>query len=156
MVLLDTRNDYEVKIGTFKGARDLKLGHFRNFPESLSRLQTEIRGTEIPIVTFCTGGIRCEKAGAHMVKEGWQNVYQLDGGILNYFEKCGNSHFEGECFVFDQRVAVEVSSQGQIQQASTVQCFACRSPLNSEEQKSPLYRPFHSCPNCSLTPASAH
>lgn len=107
MVILDTRNDYEYEIGTFDKAVKMDLKHFRNFPKALKNLPEEMKNK--PIVTFCTGGIRCEKAAALMLKEGFKQVYQLDGGILNYFDKCGGEHYVGECFVFDDRITLDAS-----------------------------------------------
>lgn len=104
ILLLDTRNDYEVDYGTFEAAVSLQLGHFREFPEKLASLPPEAR--ERPLVMFCTGGIRCEKASVVALRQGFKEVYQLDGGILKYFEECGGEHYEGQCFVFDRRVAV--------------------------------------------------
>jgi UPF0176 protein len=107
ILLLDTRNNYEVDRGTFRGAVAAGIRHFRDFPESVRRLPAAMK--ESPVVMFCTGGIRCEKAGPFMQREGFQNVYQLDGGILKYFEECGGAHYEGECFVFDEREGVDAS-----------------------------------------------
>lgn len=101
VTLLDTRNDYEVRLGTFRGAVSAGIDNFRDFPQAAGRLPAELK--EQPIVMFCTGGIRCEKAGPFMEQAGFKNVLQLDGGILKYFEECGGAHYEGECFVFDQR-----------------------------------------------------
>jgi hypothetical protein len=105
VILLDTRNDYEIAVGTFKGAKDLGISHFRDFNRATDQLPEEAK--EQPIVTFCTGGIRCEKAAALMMKKGYKNVYQLDGGILKYFEDCQDAHYDGQCFVFDWRLAVD-------------------------------------------------
>ncbi len=102
--LLDTRNDYEIEYGTFKKATDLKLKHFRDFSKKLDELPPDSR--DRPMVMFCTGGIRCEKAGIVAMQKGFQEVYQLDGGILRYFEECGGDHYRGDCFVFDERVAL--------------------------------------------------
>ncbi|HSP42812.1 MAG TPA: rhodanese-like domain-containing protein, partial [Luteolibacter sp.] len=93
VTLLDTRNDYEVKLGTFKGAIDPDIKTFRSFPEAVRKLPAELK--ERPVVMFCTGGIRCEKAGPFMEMEGFREIYQLDGGILKYFEECGGEHYEG-------------------------------------------------------------
>lgn len=101
VLLLDTRNDYEVAHGTFAAAKTLPLNDFVNFPKHLGDLPNDT-----PIVTFCTGGIRCEKAAPYLESLGLKNVYQLDGGILNYFEKVGGQHWAGACFVFDERVAL--------------------------------------------------
>jgi predicted sulfurtransferase len=109
VTLLDTRNDYEVKLGTFKNARPIGVDHFRDFPAAVARLPAELK--EQPIVMFCTGGIRCEKAGPFMEGQGFKHIFQLDGGILKYFEECGGAHYAGECFVFDQRVGLDPSLQ---------------------------------------------
>ncbi len=104
MLVLDTRNQYEVECGTFAEALDLKLKNFRSFPDAAMELPAEAR--QMPVVTFCTGGIRCEKAALWLHKQGYEQVYQLRGGILNYFEQCGRDYFHGDCFVFDERVTV--------------------------------------------------
>ena len=101
MVVLDTRNDYEYQTGRFKNALHLGTKHFADFENDLQKAPPEWQNT--PLVTFCTGGIRCEKAAPLMLKKGFKEVYQLDGGILNYFKKVGQGYFEGECFVFDER-----------------------------------------------------
>ncbi|MEO0054399.1 MAG: hypothetical protein RLZZ50_346 [Verrucomicrobiota bacterium] len=105
VVLLDTRNDYEVAAGTFKNAVIPAIGSFRDFPEAVRGLPSELR--KLPVVSFCTGGIRCEKAAPLLIREGFGEVYQLEGGILKYFELCGGAHYEGECFVFDRRGGVD-------------------------------------------------
>lgn len=142
VLLLDTRNDYEVKLGTFRGAVPAGIKHFRDFPKAVQQLPEEWR--KKPIVMFCTGGIRCEKAGPYMMQQGFENVLQLDGGILKYFEECGGTHYEGECFVFDQRVGVDPA----LRETSSAQCFACQAPLTLEEQEDPRYVPGKSCPYC--------
>lgn len=101
--LLDTRNAYEVEVGTFRGAEHWHLDSSRDFAAKAAAQPVEDR----PVVTFCTGGIRCEKASALLQKMGWKDVYQLDGGILRYFEEVGAAHFDGSCFVFDWRLAVD-------------------------------------------------
>ncbi len=103
--LLDTRNDYEIKFGTFKKAQQLGIKHFRQFANELKNIPEENK--DKPLVMFCTGGIRCEKASVIAIRHGFKEVYQLDGGILKYFEKCGDSHYKGECFVFDERVSLD-------------------------------------------------
>jgi len=143
-ILLDTRNQYEVDVGTFKGAKSLRIRHFRHFPKELDQYGSVGDAREKPVVMFCTGGIRCEKATAYALQSGWKNVYQLDGGILNYFDRMGSKHYNGECFVFDQRVAVD----GNLKEATTLQCFACRAPLTIEEQKDSKYIAGVSCPKC--------
>ena len=105
MVILDTRNDFEFQVGRFKNALHLGTKHFSNFEDDLQKAPQKWQNT--PVVTFCTGGIRCEKAAPLMLKKGFQEVYQLDGGILNYFKTVGRGYFEGECFVFDERVALD-------------------------------------------------
>ena len=129
MVILDTRNDYEIRIGKFANAIHLNLQHFRDFPQAAQALIEEIK--DKPIVTYCTGGIRCEKAAAWMLQAGFKEVYQLDGGILNYFEQCGGSHYEGECFVFDNRIAVDTNLAPQ----NVPLCKQCNNPLTMEERQ---------------------
>jgi predicted sulfurtransferase len=105
VVLLDTRNQFEVGLGSFENTLSLGLKSFSDFPLATPALPEGLK--DVPIVTFCTGGIRCEKAAPWLISQGFREVYQLDGGILNYFEQCGAAHFRGECFVFDQRVALD-------------------------------------------------
>jgi UPF0176 protein len=146
VTLLDTRNDYEVGIGTFKGAIDFNIHHFRNFPEATQALPEAAKSK--PIVMFCTGGIRCEKAGPYMEQAGFREVYQLDGGILNYFERCGGAHYEGDCFVFDHRVALTpklVPSGARL-------CFECQAVLTADDIASEKYVPEVSCPHCYNSP----
>jgi len=147
ITLLDTRNDYEVKLGTFKGSLAIGIEHFRDFPEALVKLPPELK--ERPVVIFCTGGIRCEKAGPLMERSGFKNVSQLEGGILKYFEECGGAHYQGECFVFDQRTGLDPC----LQQAQWVQCFNCRTPLSSADQQHENYQAGNSCPYCFKSPA---
>lgn len=146
ITLLDTRNDYEIKLGTFRGALPAGIKTFREFPEAVRKLPVEMK--DQPIVMFCTGGIRCEKAGPFMEMEGYREIYQLDGGILKYFEEVGGDHYDGECFVFDQRVGVDPA----LQESETTQCFACLAPLTKEDQEDPRYIPPHSCPYCYKSP----
>jgi UPF0176 protein len=147
VTLLDTRNDYEVKLGTFKNALPIGVDHFRDFPAAVARLPEKLKAQ--PIVMFCTGGIRCEKAGPFMESVGFQKIFQLDGGILKYFEDCGGAHYDGECFVFDQRVGLDPS----LQETDSTQCFRCQTPLSAEDQKDSRYVPGQSCPFCFQTPA---
>ncbi len=105
MVVLDTRNHYEIRLGKFVQAVDLNLQHFHEFPQAVQETLGNLK--DKTIVTYCTGGIRCEKAAAWMLAAGFKEVYQLEGGILNYFAECGGEHYEGECFVFDNRIAVD-------------------------------------------------
>lgn len=146
VMLLDTRNDYEVKLGTFHDAVPIGVDHFRDFPAAVGRLPDEVK--ERPVVMFCTGGIRCEKAGPFMEQAGFKNIFQLDGGILKYFEECGGDHYDGECFVFDQRVALN----SRLEETDTTQCYACQQPLTAEDQQSPKYIPGESCPYCFKCP----
>ncbi len=142
VTLLDTRNDYEVKLGTFKGAIDPDIRTFRGFPDAVRRLPAELK--DQPVVMFCTGGIRCEKAGPFMEMEGFRQIYQLDGGILKYFEECGGDHYEGDCFVFDQRVGVDPA----LRESGHAVCFACQAPLDAEDQEDPRYVEGKTCPHC--------
>ena len=145
VILYDTRNDYEVKLGTFKGAVVAGVDSFREFPEAVRRLPPEMKKAEV--VSFCTGGIRCEKAAPFMEREGFEHVWQLEGGILKYFEECGSAHYDGECFVFDQRVGVDPG----LHETASSQCFACQTPLTAEEQADPRYVEHVSCPYCFKT-----
>lgn len=105
VVMLDTRNDYEVAEGRFKGALDYRLARFSDFPARFAQHRATL--ADKTVVSYCTGGIRCEKAALYMRDVGLTHVYQLDGGILKYFEEAGNAHFDGQCFVFDERVALD-------------------------------------------------
>jgi UPF0176 protein len=145
VTLLDTRNDYEIKLGTFAGATTLGIDHFREFPQAVEKLPADWKTR--PIVMFCTGGIRCEKAGPFMQRKGYENVYQLDGGILRYFEECGGAHYDGECFVFDQRVGLDAG----LQETESDQCFACLTPLTKEDQQDARYEKGVACPYCAPT-----
>ena len=144
VVLLDTRNDYEVHIGTFKGAVDPKTATFREFPQYVAQNLDKTKHKKVAM--FCTGGIRCEKASSFMKQQGFEEVYHLQGGILKYLETVPKeqSMWEGECFVFDQRVAVKHG----LEVGEYDQCYACRMPLSPEELKSPQYTPGISCPHC--------
>ncbi|MFN7662874.1 MAG: sulfurtransferase [Alphaproteobacteria bacterium] len=145
VVLLDTRNEYEIKLGTFKNAINPHIDTFREFPEAVKKLDPSLK--DKPVVTFCTGGIRCEKAAPYLEKEGFKEVYQIDGGILKYFEECGGAFWEGDCFVFDHRVAVNPN----LCPTDARLCFRCRSPLSEEEYSSPDYVIDVSCPYCIRT-----
>ncbi len=105
IVLLDTRNQFEVDLGSFENTLALGLKSFSDFPCATPALPEALK--QRPVVTYCTGGIRCEKAAPWLIAQGFREVYQLDGGILNYFEQCGGAHFRGACFVFDERVALD-------------------------------------------------
>lgn len=142
VTLLDTRNDYEVQLGTFKGAVIPHIKTFREFPDAVRKLPGTLK--DQPVVMFCTGGIRCEKAGPFMENEGFKNIYQLDGGILKYFEECGGDHYDGECFVFDQRVGVDPG----LRESDYAVCFACQAPLAAADQEDSRYVEGVSCPHC--------
>ena len=142
IVFLDTRNDYEMRVGTFEGAIDPKIRTFRDFPKAIDNLPEEIKEKEV--VIFCTGGIRCEKAGVVMENAGFKNVKSLKGGILGYFEQVGGDYWDGDCFVFDRRVAVSPN----LEETDHALCFACREPLDVDEQQSSDYVPSVSCPYC--------
>lgn len=140
--LLDTRNQYETKMGSFQGAIDPQINSFRQFPDAVERLPAQTK--QKPVVIFCTGGIRCEKAGPFLEQRGFEEVFQLDGGILKYFEEEGGAHYQGECFVFDARVGVGPD----LAETDSVLCFNCQIPLTQEEQKDPRYVYEQSCPHC--------
>jgi len=142
IVLLDTRNEYEVRLGTFKNAIDLNLDSFRDFPKEIEKLRKKLNGKEV--VMFCTGGIRCEKASALMLKNGFENIQQIDGGVINYFKETGGRHWNGDCFVFDDRVALDKD----LLETDYVLCFRCREPLNKEEIGSEKYKIDEYCPYC--------
>ena len=142
VVLLDTRNEYEVRMGTFRGALAPPIWNFRDFPRAVADLPPELK--ERPVVMFCTGGIRCEKAGPFMESLGYKDIHQLDGGILKYFEEVGGAHYEGECFVFDERVGVDAS----LRPTRSVVCFNCQMPLTIADQRDPRYVFEKSCPHC--------
>jgi UPF0176 protein len=144
VVLIDTRNDYEVDIGTFKGAIDPKTDTFREFPQYVTDNFDKTKHKKVAM--FCTGGIRCEKASSYMMDQGFEEVYHLEGGILKYLETVPqeDSMWEGECFVFDQRVAVKHD----LEVGSFDQCYACRYPLSEAEMASEQYTPGISCPHC--------
>ncbi len=150
VLLIDTRNDYECSIGSFKGAVDPHTTSFREFPEYVrSQLNPD---KQKKVAMFCTGGIRCEKASAYMLQEGFDEVYHLQGGILKYLEEVPQerSTWEGECFVFDNRVAVN----HQLEKGQYDQCYGCRMPITEEEKQSDKYQKGICCPHCydKLTP----
>lgn len=142
VTLLDTRNDFEVSMGTFQNAVPIHIDHFRDFPAAADKLMpTDFPN---PIVTFCTGGIRCEKAAPYLIQKGFEQVYQLDGGILKYFEECGSDHYQGECFVFDKRVGLAAD----LNESKHGFCFACQNVLTPEELTDPRTVEGISCPRC--------
>jgi UPF0176 protein len=144
VVLIDTRNDYEVEIGTFKDAVNPETETFRDFPAWVEANRDKLNKPKIAM--FCTGGIRCEKASSYMKNNGFEDVYHLKGGILKYLETQpeDKSLWEGDCFVFDQRVAVKHG----LEESEYDQCFACRYPITEEDKSSPLYLKGISCHRC--------
>ncbi len=144
VLLIDTRNDYEVSIGTFEGAVDPKTKSFREFPEYIKAHYDPAKHKKVAM--FCTGGIRCEKASSYMLQQGFDEVYHLKGGILKYFEDvpAEQSKWNGECFVFDNRVTV----RHDLAPGSFDQCHACRHPISAEEKASAQYEEGVSCPRC--------
>jgi UPF0176 protein len=144
-VVIDTRNDYEVGIGTFKGAVDPDTTTFREFPEWAERNHNMLQSKK-KVAMFCTGGIRCEKSTAYMKEQGYDEVYHLEGGILKYLEEVPEeeSLWEGECFVFDSRISV---GHG-LKEGPYDQCYGCRWPITEEDKKSPKYERGVSCPRC--------
>ena len=144
MLVIDTRNHYEHEVGTFAGAVDPGTDSFRDFPTFAAALPGGDR--ERPVAMFCTGGIRCEKATALMLELGFEEVYHLEGGILNYLEQVpeAENRWQGECFIFDTRVALDRD----LAEGGYVQCHACRRPLSTEDLASPEYREGVSCPKC--------
>lgn len=143
-ILIDTRNDYEVAIGTFEGAINPNTTNFREFPAWAAANLDSNKHKKVAM--FCTGGIRCEKSTAFLKEQGFDEVFHLDGGILKYLEEMPeeNSKWQGECFVFDQRVAVKHG----LAQGSYDQCYACRMPLSAQEMQSEHYVKGLSCPHC--------
>lgn len=144
VVLVDTRNDYEVKIGTFQGAIDPETTTFREFPEYVEKNLDKNEHKKVAM--FCTGGIRCEKSTAYLKEQGFDEVYHLKGGILKYFEEvpAEESLWKGECFVFDQRVAVNHA----LEPGKYDQCYACRMPITEEDKHSEHYKKGTSCHHC--------
>jgi UPF0176 protein len=144
VVLIDTRNDYEVEIGTFKGALNPDTQTFREFPKWVEDNRDNLKKPKVAM--FCTGGIRCEKASSFMKQNGFEDVYHLKGGILKYLETqpAEESLWEGDCFVFDQRVAVKHG----LEESDYDQCYACRYPITDKDKESPLYIKGVSCPRC--------
>ena len=150
-LVIDTRNQYECAIGTFKGSLDPKTKSFREFPQwsknNLKALMKKEGKTKVAM--FCTGGIRCEKASSYLLGEGIEQVYQLEGGILKYLENISSdeSLWEGECFVFDERVSI----QHGLVEGNYSMCHACRMPIDDDDMKSKKYSEGISCPHCYAT-----
>ena len=142
VIIVDTRNEYETRVGVFENAIDLNLSTFKDFPKAIQNLPEEYKKKQI--VMYCTGGIRCEKASVVMMNAGFENVKQLEGGILGYFEETDGSYWKGDCFVFDQRVAVDTD----LNETEYSMCFACREPPTREQRRSSNYKLDSYCPYC--------
>ena len=142
VLVLDTRNEYETRVGKFENAIDLNLDTFRDFPKAIESLPEEYKDKQI--VMYCTGGIRCEKASAVMMKAGFADVKQLEGGVLDYFKETGGAYWEGDCFVFDGRVALDTD----LNETDYIYCYICREPLSAEEKASPDFKINEYCPYC--------
>lgn len=144
VLVVDTRNHYEIEVGTFPGSVDPGTDNFRQFNDFAIELAKT--SSEKPLAMFCTGGIRCEKATALMLELGFDEVYHLQGGILNYLNEVPEeeNHWDGECFVFDKRVAVDRD----LAEGGYVQCHACRRPLSTADLRSDHYIEGVSCPHC--------
>jgi UPF0176 protein len=144
ITVIDTRNDYEIEIGSFKNAVDPDTQTFGQWDEYVEKKLSDHK--EKKIAMFCTGGIRCEKASSHLIKRGFKEVYHLKGGILNYLEKIEpeNSLWDGECFVFDHRVSVVHG----LKDGNAKICFGCRWPLQEKDLESEKYEPGVCCPHC--------
>ncbi len=143
--LIDVRNQFEIEIGKFKSAINPNTKSFREFPENFNKLRLDKNSK---IAMYCTGGIRCEKASAYLKSNGYKEVYQLDGGVLNYLEKFGNKRGElswiGELFVFDNRVTVN----SKLAKGNYLQCYGCRRPITKKDTKSQFYKKGVSCSYC--------
>ena len=144
VLVIDTRNDYEIEIGTFKHAVDPKTKTFREFPDYVKGNMDPEKHKKVAM--FCTGGIRCEKSTAYLKEQGFDEVYHLEGGILQYLQDvpAEESLWEGDCFVFDNRVAVNHD----LQKSQYDACYACRLPITEEDKQSDKYEPGVSCPHC--------
>ena len=144
LMLIDTRNKYEIEVGTFRGAINPKIGSFREFPKFVSEQLDPAKHKKVAM--FCTGGIRCEKSTAYLKSQGFDEVYHLEGGILKYLQEvdASESLWQGDCFVFDNRVAVN----HELKKGNYEQCHACRMPLTEEETRSKHYSKGVSCPKC--------
>ena len=142
VIVLDTRNEYETRVGLFENAVDLQLDTFRDFPNAIKQLPEEYKDKQI--VMYCTGGIRCEKASAVMLKAGFSDVKQLEGGVLDYFKETGGKYWNGDCFVFDERVALDT----ELNETEYIYCYICREPLSADEKASSDFKINEYCPYC--------
>jgi len=139
--IIDTRKPFEYKVGTFKKSVNPNINNFRDFPKYLNKLKKNK-----PVAMFCTGGIRCEKTSVYLKKKGFKNIYQLNGGILNYLKKIKKSEslWKGECFVFDNRISLK----HELKIGTYSMCSGCRMPISSKDKRSNKYEEGVSCPNC--------
>ena len=139
--IIDTRKPFEYKVGTFKRSVNPNVTNFRDFPKYLNKLKKNK-----PVAMFCTGGIRCEKTSVYLKKKGFKNIYQLNGGILNYLKKVKKkeSLWKGECFVFDNRISLKHG----LKLGSYFMCSGCRMPISPKDKRSNKYEEGVSCPNC--------
>ena len=142
VIVLDTRNECETRVGLFENAVDLQLDTFRDFPDAIEQLPEEYKDKQI--IMYCTGGIRCEKASAVMMKAGFSDVKQLEGGVLEYFKKTDGKYWNGDCFVFDERVALDID----LNETEYIYCYICREPLSVEEKASSDFKINEYCPYC--------
>ncbi len=144
VIVVDTRNDYETEIGSFKNSLNPKTKNFSEFPKWVNKNKTSMIKKKLAL--FCTGGIRCEKASSFLIMRGFKEVYQLEGGIINYLKKINikNSRWEGDCFVFDDRVTVDHN----LKKGNYTQCFACKSALKKKDTFSKYYKKGISCHKC--------
>ncbi|MCH1542614.1 MAG: rhodanese-related sulfurtransferase [Alphaproteobacteria bacterium] len=156
-LVIDTRNAYEVAIGTFDGAVDPQTESFRGFPEWVDGYLAQLEEKPKNIAMFCTGGIRCEKSTAYLVGQGYENIFHLEGGILKYLEtvNADESAWQGDCFVFDERVSVRRKTGGGLAEGDYDMCHACRMPLSSEEKLLTSFEPGVSCLHCIDTRSEA-
>ena len=139
--IIDTRKPFEYKVGTFKKSVNPNVNNFRDFPKYLNKLKKDN-----PVAMFCTGGVRCEKTSVYLKNKGFKNIYQLNGGILNYLKKTSkkDSLWKGECFVFDNRISLKHG----LKVGSYFMCSGCRKPISPKDKKSKKYEEGVSCPNC--------
>jgi UPF0176 protein len=139
--IIDTRKPFEYEVGTFKKSINPNINNFRDFPKYLNKLKKDK-----PVAMFCTGGVRCEKTSVYLKKKGFNNIYQLNGGILNYLQKIKkkDSLWKGECFVFDNRISLKHG----LKTGTFKMCSGCRKPISSKDRKSRKYEEGVSCPSC--------